>query len=577
METRSDSQLSTEQVFSNIQNAENAMVGVYNSMMQERAFRNTLVGPMMTNTDAEIYSSTKSSATIIARYSYSTSLTEVGMNQSNASDPWSRLYHSIELCNHIIAYIPQYGDMSNERFQYLYGEALTLRAFFYSTLIKTWGDVPGRFEPMTNSTIYVGKMPRAEMYAKLFADLDEAEKNVPWAGEINYTATVERVNKEFVKGLKARIALAAAGKALLPSGTYGEIDYVFDNASDRENLMKLVLKETDEILASTSFKLAATYDKVFKDQCADVISTGRESIFEIPSSTSRGEFMSFLAHKRDVSESDNKDPYTDAKLNGRIYMNPALFYGYEKGDLRRDICVLPYYFTNGTAKFASNANTLYLSKWRVEWMNRTINSKDDGVNPMIMRLADIYLMNAEANIYFDNLSEARTKIKAVRSRCFETASQASASVDAAVSKEDLLKFLQKERAYEFIGEGLRRWDLMRWGILKETLDESNEGMKALRPTDSKTYISVWYRKSTENVFDVWGLNEGETEANLPQDGGKWTKVEKWIQSTSFSNYINALYDSNNVFTGKDGEFIRDLMPIMPTVTTNAQIKNDYNY
>ena len=91
-------------------------------------------------------------------------------------------------------------------------------------------------------------------------------------------------------------------------------------------------------------------------------------------------------------------------------------------------------------------------------MNRTINSKDDGVNPMIMRLADIYLMNAEANIYFDNLSEARTKIKAVRSRCFETASQASASVDAAVSKEDLLKFLQKERAYEFIGEGLRRWD-----------------------------------------------------------------------------------------------------------------------
>ncbi|MEG1585256.1 MAG: RagB/SusD family nutrient uptake outer membrane protein [Bacteroidales bacterium] len=590
LDTRSESQVESDKVFDNVENAQKAITGIYNSMMEERAYRNTLVGVMMSNTDAELNSGTKQNSSDggmldVAMYRFSAAMSNNGFNQSNASDPWSRLYKSIELCNQAIKGIRTYGDLKNPEMNYLLGEALTLRAFFYQDLIKIWGDVPARFEPVTNQTIYLGVSSRAEIYDRILADLETAATLVPWSGTES-TKTVQRVSKGFVKGLRARIALHAAGKALLPKSTYGEIGYIFEEEAKRLELYRIAADETEEVINSGTYKLADAYEHIFMDQCQDVISIGRESVFEIPAANgTRGEFMSYVAQRRKI------DQYTAIDLAGRIQMVPSFFYDYEMKDLRRDISAKPYYFEGGVAKMATDASSFYLSKWRPEWMNRKINSKDDGVNFMVMRLADIYLMNAEANNVLGNLQIAKQRILDVRKRAFIQEQEASAPVFALSSQEEILVFIQKERAKEFIGEGMRRWDLMRWGILKETLDQTNQDLEALRHQSGR-YAQVrdviYYKENAQkNGFEIYGF--GPDEDGQPIEPGykektKWIKLAtKPSESSCFDNYIGKVTDPvpGSVYFPEPevSTHIRQVMPIMNIILTTSQNKltNSYGF
>ncbi|MBG7610678.1 RagB/SusD family nutrient uptake outer membrane protein, partial [Polaribacter sp. BAL334] len=104
------------------------------------------------------------------------------MNVNNSS--WAMIYLGIERANICIRGIRQYGnpEPGNELGQLL-GEALTLRALYYSDLIKAWGDVPARFEPINSETIYIEKSSRDIIYKQLIADLGEASALVPWPNE----------------------------------------------------------------------------------------------------------------------------------------------------------------------------------------------------------------------------------------------------------------------------------------------------------------------------------------------------------------------------------------------------------
>ena len=63
---------------------------------------------------------------------------------------YAMMYTGIERANLCIRGLRNFGDIeNNEDMAYLLGEALTLRAVYYADLIKSWGDVPARFEPTT--------------------------------------------------------------------------------------------------------------------------------------------------------------------------------------------------------------------------------------------------------------------------------------------------------------------------------------------------------------------------------------------------------------------------------------------
>src|SRR5690606_34417129 len=122
---------------------------------------------------------------------------------------------------------------------FLLGEALTLRAIYYADLLKTWGDVPARFEPIEAETLYLPKTNRDEIYKQLIADLDEAADLVPWPNETSGTVSVERINKAFVKGFRARLAMVASGFQQYPDG----IRRSNDPDLSVQNMYTIALKE----------------------------------------------------------------------------------------------------------------------------------------------------------------------------------------------------------------------------------------------------------------------------------------------------------------------------------------------
>jgi hypothetical protein len=125
---------------------------------------------------------------------------------NTANNAWAMFYQGIERANIAIRGLRNFGDVENNpQLAQLLGEVLTLRAVVYNDLIKGWGDVPARFEPVNSETVYLPRSDRDVIYKQLLADLEEAATLVAWPNETSMTRSTERVNKAFVKGLRARL------------------------------------------------------------------------------------------------------------------------------------------------------------------------------------------------------------------------------------------------------------------------------------------------------------------------------------------------------------------------------------
>ncbi len=111
-----------------------------------------------------------------------------------------------------------------------------------------------------------------------------------------------------------------------------------------------------------------------------------------------------------------------------------------------------------------------IGKWRREYetatpKNRTYNS----TNFPVIRYADVLLMKAEAENEVNGGPNAAAykALNEVRRRGYGKAvdvPDADADAPAGMGKQDFLAFLQDERARELAFEGMRKHDLIRWGL-----------------------------------------------------------------------------------------------------------------
>ena len=356
------------------------------------------------------------------------------------------------------------SDLTNTNMAQLYGELLTLRAFIYFDLIKAWGDVPARFEPITSETIYVEKSDRMVVINQILADLLEAESYLGWPNENKYTQSTERVSKTFAKGLRARIALFAAGYSQHPDG----IRYNLEDAAQRQAMYQIAKDECVSIITQGYNKLG-TFEENFRQLCQETGTAGLESIWEIPFSDGRGRVIYTWGVKH-----ENANQWTALNKGGYNGPTPNLFYDYDVDDVRRDITCIPYKWT-GTGTAIKEPNKCFggwsFGKLRFEWLNRIVTStNDDGMNWQVMRYADIYLMAAEAILRGANgtETEALGYVNEVRSRAYMSGKYAKSGVRSDVSgeiglNELSLNFILNERQKELASELTRRTDLIRFG------------------------------------------------------------------------------------------------------------------
>lgn len=533
------SSMDEQVIFSTPVLAESALMGIHQSLAETNSYRGRFIPFYGLNTDVEIYNSSENITDDRAWLTaYDPRVNSIQMNTDN--NAWAKMYEAIERANLAIRGLRLYGNVSqNPQLAQILGEALTLRAMIYNDLIKAWGDVPARFEPLTTATLYVPRADRDEVYKVILADLEEAETLVPWPGETRVTQSVERVNKAFVKGLYARIALAAAGYSQRADGT---IRLSNDPELAQSVLYPKIKKHTVDVIESNTSKLGQ-FEQNFRNLCREVIATGNESLYEIPFSEGRGRVLYTFGVRHTTV-----DKYTQQPQGGNNGPMPTLFYDYDKDDVRRDITCVPYEWTNGV-QVPRQLKSWCFGKLRYEWMTRVVTStNDDGINWQVMRLADVYLMAAEVINELDGPSAAAPYLRAVRERAFPgNAAKVDAFMTAATaSKADFFTAIVNERAFEFAGEMLRKSDLIRWNLLKTKLVEARDKMIRLseRSGEYAGYPDKIYFKTKADgeSLEIYGLEKGHSDtfgaANYPSNKG-------WFLANGLPNItpekINSIY------------------------------------
>ncbi len=472
--------------------------------------------------------------------------------------------------------IRQYGNIENNAdMRHLLGEALTLRAVIYNDLLKAWGDVPARFEPNNSDNMYLPRTNRDVIYKQLLADLLEAEDYCYWAKENAITKTTERVNKDFVKALRARLALYAGGYGLRGDG----YRLSKDPELAPEKMYQIAKQECEEVIAHGSSKLGS-FKENFVKLCQDNVTAGGESLWEIPFSAGRGRVLYTWGLKHNA-----KDQYTQQSQGGINRAVSTLYYDYDPEDIRRDITVVPYEWSkdlkDGKAHVVlSGLNKMCFGKLRYEWMSRIVTStNDDGVNWQYMRLADVYLMAAEAENELGNTAAAWSYMKPVLDRVLPAAKVSALQTKYTASQQAFREGIYDQRALEFAGEALRKADLVRWGIIDQKMAEAKAKLQALqtRTGDYAGLPDKVYLKTVENEseIEIYGLNKGENDATVINGfEGDWEN-KNWFGTADKPTLTDDIIDGLYVATPS----LNCLWPIWQNFidSSNNMLNNDGNY
>ncbi|MEP1890928.1 MAG: RagB/SusD family nutrient uptake outer membrane protein, partial [Cyclobacteriaceae bacterium] len=522
------------------------------------------------NTDVEWNNSSNNADDNYDLVKYSALPNNDQMNTSN--NAWAMMYRGIERANLAISGLRTYGDVENRAdMAHLLGEALTLRAIYFADLTKAWGDVPANFEPTTAETLYLPRTSRDAIYKQLLADLEEAATLVPWPNETAETSSVERVNKAFVKGLRARIALVAGGYSQYADG----VRLSNDPELARADMYAIALQECKDVIESGTAHLETSFESLWRKFNEDDVTAGGESLWELPFASGRGRWL-FTFAVRHMS----KDKYTGQARGGQGGPLPFVFYDFDANDTRRDVTCVPYRWKDVSPDESiaeqepTGLDEWMFGKYRYEWKNvRVTASNDDGTNFMYMRYAEILLMAAEAAYEIEGADAAKPYLKEIRERAFAPTDW-PVKVDAylnGLSGTAVFDAIVEEHKLELCGEMQRKQALIRWNLLSTKLAEAKQKMYDLR-TGTGDYAQVpatlYYRLADDNeTLEFYGLERGEFDdvSTDYSDNISWAQADQLDDEKIESLYVgnpdeNQFWPIWQVFIdGSNGQLTSDLL------------------
>ncbi len=430
-----------------------ALNGVYDILGQRGVYGDALISRMGTEADEGFYAVSTFSGSQI--YNHSTADTYV-------LTLWQLLYDGINRANLLLDNINKPTMDENAR-NVIRGEAKFLRAYYYFVLVTNWGDVPLILSPTSSANnTSIARTPAAEVYKTIIAEMTEADGLVNTATKVGFGG---RVNKSAVEGILARVCLYMAGNPVKDISKYND-----------------ALKWTKKIMDGGEHTLNPSYQQIFINYAQDLYDV-KESIWEV-------EFWGNTAGiyregGRVGINTGIANSFTSNNTVGYVYgfiqTTARLFnsYGSTK-DLRRDWAIGPWRFTSsGTVRTNWSATQIYerfCGKWRREYEVVTPKSTNDSPeNFPLLRYSDVLLMFAEAeNEVNGPTAAAYAAINQVRRRAYGklvtgATNLTEGDIPAGLSKTDFTTMIRVERSRELCYEGLRKYDLIRWGILGSTM------------------------------------------------------------------------------------------------------------
>ncbi|MCB2409689.1 RagB/SusD family nutrient uptake outer membrane protein [Hymenobacter lucidus] len=474
----------SDDVFSSVANVNSAIVGAYDPLSGDAGYgvRLSTGYPSDTDEGQNRAGAADGGSRDINRYRVTSGTTELPA-------PFTTLYLGVERANICIKNIPQMDLYKNgsateqKALRRMHGEALALRALYFMEIVRNWGDVPAQFEPSSAySDLNLPQTDRNVIYDQILGDLALASRLLPWRKESDANA-YERFTKGAAKALRARIALARGGyRANARTGQ-------MERPSDYLNYYTMARAECDTLLKTRSqHTLNPSFEAVWRNI--------NESRFDV----SYGEIMFEVGMGSGSALSDSKLGYNNGPRldvnsrwgqgGGSYTINPNYFYAFDSTDVRRDVTVTLYQTTAATPNTQTSATltTLRDGKFRRDWRVPILtgSSQNLGLNWPIIRFADVLLMFAEAQNELAGPSAAYNgttpvaALEEVRKRSYPTASYKVLPAAQVGSKTTFFDALVKERLLEFGGEGIRKYDLIRWNLLGAKIAETKAQLTEMR-------------------------------------------------------------------------------------------------
>ncbi|MFW0717877.1 RagB/SusD family nutrient uptake outer membrane protein [Pedobacter sp. N23S346] len=330
-------------------------------------------------------------------------------------------------------------------------EVRFLRAFYYFSLVRTFGQVPLISD--VKSAAEVASIPRspvADVYALIESDLQYAATNLP----ATFTGIdLGRPTASAARGLLGLVYLTKSGP------TYG-INGPGLNSNEYDKAAALF----DQVISGSPFSFGANYANIF----SYTNENNSEVVFDIQfaSSLNGAGFPSHLA------------PVAYWTSNG---ISNSFGNGYGASTFPVSKSLVNSYTTNtvsGTdVRYPFNVATTYAPspfiKKYIDVPKRGLSGRDWSINFIVLRYTDILLMKAECILR--GAPGSQTDVDAIVNRV-----RARAGVGPLSNVT--LPVLMQERQREFLGEGLRWNDLVRSGL-------AITQMNAWRTADAITKIN----------------------------------------------------------------------------------------
>lgn len=383
----------------------------------------------------------------------------------------------------------------------LYGEAMTMRAFFYFELVKHFGDVPYGIENAVVSDY--GLTSRFEILDNMIASVKEVEPLMYRLGEGGITA--ERMSRTFANAPIGEMAIYAGSWQTIRtdvSGLYGDIlfeekgtkanDCVYARRTDYKNYYQIAEQYLSAAINEQkgSLQLITSDDRDYVNnpfqmhwQYIHNKKVSPESLFEVGNVAPNGSEHPYSQGRPSNGGGSNAAP---CKVFGAIRILPSFYYtGYEDGDKRMDASMTVTGSTGDgneailsfTAGSKLNGG-ISINKWDDNRMNPpyVAAQRNSGLNYCPSHLADVMLLLAEAKAELGTDDQgALDLVNQLRERAFGDASHNLSGL----SGEALKDAVWMERKRELLGEGDVRWDMIRSGKFTERTQAARAEMKAM--------------------------------------------------------------------------------------------------
>jgi hypothetical protein len=364
------------------------------------------------------------------------------LNSDNAGIDWQQFYTIINAANLVIKYAPDIPFSSESAKNKALAEAYTMRAYVYFAMVRTWGGVPLRTEPMEGFNAEETQLERASaeaVFTLVKEDIDKAVQLFPdnsfpqcrckwsqpaanslkgnvylWTGKVR-----DGVESDFSTALDALNEVQEANVTLLND---------FADVFDPEN------EGNPEIIMAVKFEEFESGDNYVHDM---YINNASISPF-IPQRT------------RDIIG----NPGTGLTI---VQLAEPVRKEFSEEDARRDATFLEVYQYDNEQQ-TDSSYVLTIAQKNIGPLTSSGARSFQG-DIILYRYADVLLMIAEAKNALGQ--DPSTEINMVRERAYRDDFDDHVFVSG--SKEENDEAILTERLLELALEGKRWWDLIRFG------------------------------------------------------------------------------------------------------------------